>query len=214
MTETLEALGDESRHCFWMLDAGGASRPCANSATRRYGSMVFCHHHERQFFTAVLAAVVVDRHFASQLVRGIVDTEVDEAEVWRQHRKKIGPWPPEGRAHCVYFAEREGFVKIGRTANLQKRLHQIGGGSCMPQGMSVGPVRPLGVIYCACDGRTCVRESYFHQKFRDKHLEGEWFIFDDELAAFIGGLKVCLDEQLRTCSEPSQAVGTTEQGVA
>jgi len=96
-------------------------------------------------------------------------------------------------------------VKIGRTANLKKRMHDIGKGSCMPQGMSIGPVKLLAVIYCACTSKGCERERHFHGKFRDKRLEGEWFLFDDAMAAFIGGLKECLDDSLREVGDAPPA---------
>jgi T5orf172 domain len=186
--------------CFWLVNDG--ERPCAQPAHYDVGStLTFCHVHYKKFVSAVIAAVGDSLTFRDKLMQAVADYDEDEIQVWVKHRRKIrplksGPW----RAHSVYFAERDGFVKIGRTANIAKRMHDIGKGSCMPQGMSVGPVRLLAVIYCDCTERSCVREKYFHQKFIDQHLEGEWFLFDLDIASFIGGLPDCLDDRLRHVS--------------
>lgn len=207
--EDLEIAGFREQHggCFWRVEYG--SRPCAGSATRLYGStLAFCAAHAKKFLTAVLWEIRENPEFRDKLIRNVADFDRDEARIWTEHRREVKEWPRAyGRAHCVYFAERDGFVKIGRTSNLEKRMHDIGKGSCMPQGMSVGPVRLLAVIYCACAGKGCVRERHFHDRFRDKWLEGEWFLLDRELASFIGGLDECRDDRLREVSAPATALG-------
>lgn len=191
--------------CFWLVNDG--ERPCAQPAHRHVGgTLTFCTVHHKKFVSAVIAEVGDSPSFRDKLMQYVADYDEAEIQVWTEHRRKIrplkaGPW----RAHCVYFAEREGFVKIGRTADVAKRMHDIGRGSCMPQGMSVGPVKLLAVIYCDCTERGCVREKYFHQKFLDQHLEGEWFLHDLNIASFIGGLPDCLDDRLRHVSADRDA---------
>jgi hypothetical protein len=204
-TESAEFGVRDHRQCFWRVEYG--YRPCGNTASYWYGpTLGFCHVHDKKFVGAILAEVRENPEFRDALIAHIADYDRDEARVWSEHRREVREWPHAyRRAHCVYFAEREGFVKIGRTANVKKRMHSIGKGSCMPQGMSVGPVRLLAVIYCDCTGKGCVRERHFHERFRDKHLEGEWFLFDREINAFVGGLEECLDDRLREVSSPRPA---------
>ena len=196
---------DRSRQgCFWLVNDG--ERPCGNHGTADFGSMTFCHVHERKFLDSLIAEIQENPRFRDSLINSVALYDRAEALLWTQHRREIREWPAKyGRAHCVYFAERDGFVKIGRTSDLKKRMHDIGKGSCMPQGMSVGPVRLLAVIYCACETKTCVRERHFHDKFRSQWLEGEWFLLDQELSSFIGGLEECLDDRLRAVSAPAAA---------
>jgi hypothetical protein len=194
---------DSSRGCFWHVrDPLAGYRQCGNGGTRHYGpEMAFCSPHERRFLASVLAEIEENPPFRDRLIRRVSILEREEPALWAEHKKEIRDWPVNAsRAHCVYFTERDGFVKIGRTSNIGKRMHDIGKGSCNPQGMSVGPVRLLALIYCGCTGRSCVRERFFHGKFRHLWLEGEWFLFDEELAAFIGGLDDCLDGRLREVS--------------
>lgn len=188
--------------CFWFVEM--ASRPCGNPGTAHYGDMTFCHIHAKKFRDTILWQIEEAPEFRDEMIKHVARCDLEEAQLWTEHRKKIRKWPASlNRAHCVYFAERDGFLKIGRTVDARKRMHDIGKGSCMPQGMSVGPVRLLALIYCACTGQGCVRERHYHDKFRDKRLEGEWFLFDREMASFIGGLEDCLDDDLREVSAPA-----------
>src|SRR5262245_58196173 len=89
---------------------------------------------------------------------GVRKSDLEESEVWTQHRRQI--WLQRGefpRAHAVYFFEREGFCKIGRTADVTARARSVSMGSSMPAGMTVGPVCVLAVVYCNCPSE-CVRE--------------------------------------------------------
>lgn len=188
--------------CHWFVDDG--SRPCGNHPRHYYGQhLAFCHIHIDKFWSALIREIRENPNFGNGLIAAIGLQDRDEAKAWAEHRRQIRDWPgPDGRAHCVYFAERHGFVKIGRTSDLKKRMHDVGKGSCMPQGMSVGPVRLLAVIHCACETKGCVRERFFHDKFRAQWLEGEWFLLDQALASFIGGLEECIDDRLREVAVP------------
>ena len=186
--------------CYWLV--GNDSRPCANIAHHVFGRMTFCTQHAKDFLPAVLAEIHESPKFRDLVIAEMDEYDIDEAHLWTEHRKQIRPLTASGpwRAHAVYFAERDGFVKIGRTSNIDKRMHDVGKGSCMPQGMSVGPVKLLAVIYCDCITKGCVREKHFHDKFGAQWLEGEWFLLDLQLASFIGGLPDCLDDRLRDVS--------------
>jgi len=84
----------------------------------------------------------------------------------------------------VYFVERDGFVKIGMTTQLRKRLAALGRGGQMPDGMTVGPVELLATMP---GGKK--NETYLHSRFHDHRIEGtEWFYPAPELMQFIGSL--------------------------
>ena len=194
--------------CYWFVDDPlQGRRPCANWIRSYFGERDFgvCATHERKLLAIIMSNIHLDAGFRRDLVREINDCDLGEVNIWAENGRDISNWPsnPRARAHCVYFVERDGFVKIGRASNLNKRIRDIGKGSCMPQGMSVGPVRLLATVYCDCDAGRCVREKYFHGRFDETRLEGEWFLFDAELAGFIGGLEGCLDDGLREVSSPS-----------
>ncbi|MER7733693.1 GIY-YIG nuclease family protein [Streptomyces erythrochromogenes] len=71
----------------------------------------------------------------------------------------------------VYFVEREGFIKIGRSTSLKQRLPSLASGSClMPDGVKPGPVKLLATT----PGDHEV-ESAFHLRFRRQRVRGEWF---------------------------------------
>lgn len=84
----------------------------------------------------------------------------------------------------VYFVERDGFIKIGITTQLQKRLKALSRGGQMPDGMTVGPVKLLATMP---GGRS--NEAYLHGCFDKHRIPGtEWFLDSPELRDFIAGL--------------------------
>jgi len=87
--------------------------------------------------------------------------------------------PAPGRS-VVYFVERQGFVKIGTSTNLEQRLRDIGKGGQMIEGMTVGPVRLLATM--PGDHR---HEKLLHERFHRLRVEGEWFLPDIWLCEFI-----------------------------
>ena len=80
----------------------------------------------------------------------------------------------------VYFARRDGFIKIGTTQILRDRLRQISKGSGMIPGMTIGPVELLAVV-----PGDRYEEKRLHQRFAHLRVGGEWFLPDDELMGFI-----------------------------
>ena len=90
--------------------------------------------------------------------RGIARAALDKAKKGR-------------KPSFVYFAEREGLIKIGTTTNLRSRLKALGKGGSMPPGMTVGPVKLL-----ASTRGTRDEEYEYHQKFRKQRIpKTEWF---------------------------------------
>ncbi len=80
----------------------------------------------------------------------------------------------------VYFVERQGFVKIGFTKNLNKRLSALPREVIRVDGMRRGPV----VLLASQPGSTAL-ERRLHRRFAHLHAGGEWFRHDDELQALI-----------------------------
>jgi T5orf172 domain len=92
---------------------------------------------------------------------------------------QLGELPDPGRA-AVYFLERDGLIKIGTSAGVAKRARDIGKGSSMICGMTVGPVRVLGTM--PGDHR---HEDYLHRRFHHLRVDGEWFLPGEDLCLFI-----------------------------
>lgn len=88
------------------------------------------------------------------------------------------------RESRVYFVERDGFVKIGVTTNLEKRLQSLArGGALMPAGMTIGPITVLATMR-----GTRANEAYLHKRFAHLRIEGEWFLLDETIHDFIANL--------------------------
>lgn len=80
----------------------------------------------------------------------------------------------------VYFVERHGFVKIGTTQNLAARLASLDRGDSAIPGMMIAPVAVLAVMP---GGRPV--ERAIHALFEHLRYDGEWFLLDGPLVAFI-----------------------------
>lgn len=78
---------------------------------------------------------------------------------------------PSSGERVVYFAERNGLVKIGTTINPALRM------------------RALGAHLLAVEPGGFVREARLHARFADDHDFGEWFRPSGELLGYIDGLK-------------------------
>lgn len=80
----------------------------------------------------------------------------------------------------IYFAERHGFLKIGTTKNITARIAAIDRGAQAIAGMTLNPVNLLATM--PGGGET---ERALHRLFADLRYEGEWFLFDEPLIAFV-----------------------------
>lgn len=81
----------------------------------------------------------------------------------------MGAWKAPG-VQWVYFAERDGLVKIGYSADVERRMRQLGARLLLvlPGGESI--------------------ESWMHRQFAAYNAHGEWFHPGLELVALIEGL--------------------------
>lgn len=71
---------------------------------------------------------------------------------------------------CVYFAEKDGRIKIGTSINLRRRL------------------RVLGATYLAAISGSYTEEREMHQRFSLDCIEGEWFAPSPLLMEYVGCL--------------------------
>ncbi|MEQ4717896.1 GIY-YIG nuclease family protein [Nonomuraea sp. B19D2] len=149
--------------------------------TRRlYGSEAYCFQHERRHDHSDELVAAIRRMelgnvpiLYSELFRRVLRDAKRELErdsqrppaVAARRQREAGT-----SGSVVYFVEREGLIKIGTTENPRKRIADIGKGSSMPTGMTIGPVTLLATTP---GGRN--QEQAFHLLFADHRVEGEWF---------------------------------------
>lgn len=88
------------------------------------------------------------------------------------------------RPSIIYFVRREGLIKIGTTTQLAKRVKAISRGSCMPNGMTIGPVEVLATM----PGDRNI-EEHLHRRFAEVRFQGEWFHETPELLALVARLQ-------------------------
>lgn len=127
---------------------------------------------------------------ASPFDAGVLPLEIPEA-AWRLRRCPVcrgalydGRNDAEGT--LTYAVQRQGWVKIGRTAQLEVRLRILrlngpnGAGMVRhPAAMDYGA--PL-LLLRTWDGDL---EHDLHVRFRADHAAGEWFLPGPELRAFL-----------------------------
>lgn len=68
----------------------------------------------------------------------------------------------------LYFIRSGEYVKIGRTNNIRNRLSQL------------NAMNPHGVDLVHVLEKEGYREKEMHEKFKDRHWRGEWFLLSDE----------------------------------
>lgn len=134
-------------------------------------------------FELLLRAAVGEVLNRTDLVREVSETAALEREAVAA--AKVAETTEQRRAArdeaVVYYVERDGFVKIGYSTNLDKRLRYLGrGGVQAPAGMTIGPVKLL-----ATHGGGVKAEAAIHRKFAASRVVGEWFRKTPELVAHI-----------------------------
>lgn len=155
------------------------SRRCAKPAYDKVAGLDLCAQHLTQVASGIHYGLLLDPDFRATVRTRLV--AIDSAEKAKQKQART-----EARhaSSVVYFVERDGFLKIGFSCNLTNRLAAISRGSAVPEGMTVGPVRLL-----ATTPGDRGNEGYFHAKFAEHRVAGEWFLLTDDLWSFIVGLK-------------------------
>lgn len=143
---------------------------CGDTETEQMGDLWLCEHHARR-----LRQWADDRDYRR---RFFGDSNAEMTRMAHAASRAIDD------SSVVYFVERDGFIKIGFTKRLDQRLKQLGSGSQMPDGMTIGPVELLGSMP---GGRRI--ERMLHALFQEHRLDqSEWFYPAPELLDFIAGL--------------------------
>ena len=83
------------------------------------------------------------------------------------------PAPPNEDDDLVYFIRQSGFVKIGVSADPEKRIREL----------QTGNPEPLELLHT--EGGGYHREAELHQRFADLWVNGEWFKYEGELFEYI-----------------------------
>lgn len=166
--------------CNWPVND---ARRCRRSGSPFFSDLMLCWQHQRLFLDELTntCARPEDRHGES--IRDAAQTAfIEVAHAGRRQREAV-----RRASSLVYFVERDGFVKIGYSSDLKRRIQQINTGSCLIEGMTVGPVELLATI----DGAGKETEDWLHRRFEHLRVGGEWFLLDEELRTFISGLRGC-----------------------
>lgn len=172
--------------------AGGPKvyRPCGQPATAHeaYRIIDLCSEHAveaRSLFTSgrdeVIDSLIAEGQAYRQAVAQVVAPLADLAGLVPRASRKA----PDAKAQQVYFIRCEGFVKIGISADPQKRLETIqrsGNGTLAP------PINLAGSHIAATESGGRGRERELHRKFARLRVVGEWFKEDDELRSYIDSL--------------------------
>lgn len=167
----------------------GGTRPCARDAPSAFGGLPVCHQHFeklRQAAMSQLASEVVYDAVGGLLpsvrsLLGEADDHLAAKESKRRARARQKALRAAAERSLIYYAEREGYVKIGRTTNLTKRIKDLSrGGVIYPDGVGLGPV----VLLATHKGGE-VAEARLHERFATDRVAGEWFRKSDLLAAHI-----------------------------
>jgi hypothetical protein len=180
---SVEPLG-----CVYLIPDyhGNPYRTCGNWA--RDVRHQLCQRHAR----VVLAALLDDEDALdpAYTARAVVQISrirrwlPDAWEQWRDESEtRLGESAAASRAALptlVYVVEREGFIKIGWTANLERRLKDLSRGSCAADGMTVGPVR---LLFTIDGGRET--ERALHLRFAADRVQGEWFLPSTAMQSWI-----------------------------
>ena len=183
--------------CDWPVWDGyhrSPPRMCGNGEHCRLGGLQICRRH---FEMAIDSLVHEMQEQAQQWeaqglppgqapAEGRIRWALEKLDRARRIAQPEPDQAPETRSSVVYFAERDGFVKIGTTRDLRGRMKALAAGGSMVDGMTVGPLKLLATVPGTRDN-----EQYFHKKFARLRVDPkrEWFLFEAELREFVAGLK-------------------------
>lgn len=116
-------------------------------------------------------------------------------EAQRRHGRHVLLEPPPARrsksVKTYFLRDESGHVKIGKTCNLQSRLHTLRHGT--PEKLT---------LVCVMDGD---REVEFHARFAEYCIKGDWFTETGRLAEFLEGGGRDLETNDRPVADESDA---------
>lgn len=166
---------NDERWCEWCT--GG--RQCGRVATKEFVDLKLCWQHHLYLADRIMTALMVDsalRVRAAATIAEVRQAAIRDGKAQREEHVR--------RASLVYFVERDGFVKIGYAFNVANRIREINRGSSSIPGMTITPVRLLATMP---GGKR--NERWLHERFAHVRVDGEWFLPDAEMWAFIRDLK-------------------------
>lgn len=166
------------RSCEWLV----VDRPCALSGNREFADLHLCTKHLTALLERIEFAMVADASVLNRVKSAVRSIEREALD--RERAEEKAAHAQAQAAALVYFAEREGFVKIGHATNVAGRLKALASGGQSVPGMRVGPLQLLATMP---GGRA--REKVLHGRFAHLRIGGEWFLPDDEMWAFMRALE-------------------------
>lgn len=165
------------------------ARDCGREGRHQAGPLSICTNHLGVLVDGVLdvaatqaAAMIAD----GRRTPGGIELQMIEVLADIQRMRRAARYEAEGRASCVYFVERQGYVKIGSTVNIPARMRALSSGGQMLDGMTVGPVTLL-----ATTPGGLAEELALHKRFRRLRVDRkrEWFRYEGALRELVEGLQ-------------------------
>jgi len=102
-----------------------------------------------------------------------VRVAVNDTETLASFCAETVPSDPDAATHQVYFLYCAGFIKIGVSKGLIRRLKDI----------QIGTPFPSQAVMLIRGGR--ITEQYMHFLYNEYHHRGEWFVLGPRLRAMI-----------------------------
>lgn len=173
--------------CDWPVygrwGAVDTARMCGNGTNYQVGPLGICTKHFDVLMAGVMDVARGSEHEAEVMRLALRRAEIGRRAAEREAQEALHA--TQGRPPVIYFAEREGLVKIGKTVNVPQRMQTLGAGGSMVPGMTVGPVRLLATM----PGGT-KEERKLHRRFcrQRVHSRYEWFRFEGPLREYVESL--------------------------
>lgn len=174
--------------CDWPVYGfhGGieAARMCGKSPSFQVGPLGVCTQHWQILLSGIMDVARTQESVAEEIRWRLREAELGRRATELEARREM-LYGPGGRPPYIYFAERDGFVKIGTTVNIAARMLALSGGGNMVAGMTVGPVTLL-----ATTPGGPKEEKRLHFQFRRLRVDPrrEWFRYEGALVRYVEGL--------------------------
>jgi Meiotically up-regulated gene 113 len=171
--------------CDWPVGL----RRCGFDGIHDLGPLSVCPRHLSMLVTGALEAARKEARFMIRDGRrtpGGIEEEMRAVFAAIANERMAAIHRSEERSPCVYFAAREGYVKIGSTIDLAARIRTIAAGASMLQGMTAGPVTLLATMPGGFK-----EEKALHKRFSHLRVDPgrEWFVYAGKLRDFVEGLQ-------------------------